>query len=71
MVKKKTLVKQQTTFVVDRKNTGLTVDVLEENSVTHFESETDSGFRDDVSVILIDKTDGYNLLKEKRTECEP
>ena len=34
----------------------------------HFESERHSGFREDVSVILIDKTDGSNPTK-RETYC--
>ena len=36
---------------------------MQEHLYKHFESESHSSFRDDVSVILIDKTDGSNPTK--------
>ena len=36
---------------------------MQEYLYIHFESECQSGFRDKVSVILIDKTDGPNPTK--------
>ena len=36
---------------------------MQEHLYKHFESERHSGFREDISVILIDKTDGSNPTK--------
>ena len=44
---------------------------MQENLYKHFRSERHSHFHDNVSVILIDKNDGSNLLKEKHTGCKP
>ena len=41
---------------------------MQEHLYKHFESERHSGFREDVSVILIDKTDGSNPTK-RETYC--
>ena len=38
---------------------------MQEHLYKHFESECHSGFRDDVSAILIDKTDGSNANKRE------
>ena len=38
---------------------------MQEHLYKHFESESHSGFREDVFVILIDKTDGSNLTKRE------
>ena len=38
---------------------------MQENLNKHFENECHSGFRDDISIILIDKTDGSNPTKRE------
>ena len=38
---------------------------MQEHLYKHFESECHSGFRDNVSAILIDKTDGSNANKRE------
>ena len=38
---------------------------MQEHLYKHFEIECHSGFRDDISVILIDKTDGSNPTKRE------
>ena len=38
---------------------------MQEHLRKHFESERHSGFRDDVSVILIDKYEGFNPIKRE------
>ena len=38
---------------------------MQEHLYKHFESERHSGFHDNVSAILIDKTDGPNLSKRQ------
>ena len=38
---------------------------MQEHLYKHFESERHSGFRDDVSVILLEKNDGSKLSKRE------
>ena len=42
---------------------------MQEYLYKHFESERHSGFHDNVSVVLVDKTDGSTLPKEKHIGC--
>ena len=44
---------------------------MQEHLYKHFESEHHSGFREDVSVILIDKTDGSNPTKRETLDTRP
>ena len=65
--KNNTQAKRQTIFIVDGTITSPKVveQCMQEHLYAHFEIEPPSGFPDDVSLMLIDKTDVSNPTKRK------